>query len=175
MYLFQYHKLPGNYITKAEAVVLFGTDGFQPKDGRIIGGDKHYYANAIVEYTNNTNLFECDLSYPLFENNRGTKRLVYAQDYSEFLYSSNHYVSFTRIIPSRINLVSNIGYILFGIIVVGGCSISIFIIVKKRELKNIYLEDLNEVVTNIVTVLWKVVSTPFVWVYSILQEVFIRK
>ncbi len=174
MYLFQYHKLPKNYITKTEALAIFGTNGNQPKDGRMIGGDKHFYANAIVNYTSNPNLFECDLSYPLSEEHRGKKRLVYAQDYSEFFYSSNHYVSFTKITPDKMNLLSNVGFILFGTIILGGCSVSIYIVVKKRELKNIYLEDLREVVTNILNVMWKIIKAPFVWIYSILQEVFVR-
>ena len=174
LYLMQYHKLPGNYISKPTAKTLFGTDGFQPEDGRMIGGDTHSYYGAITEYTFNTKLFECDVNYPLLSDDRGQKRIVYSQDYTEFYYTSNHYDSFSKITVARINLPSDIGFVLFGTIILGGATFTIYIVVKRRDLKDIYLEDLGEVLSTITTALLTIILTPFKWLFSGLQKIFDR-
>lgn len=111
LYLFKYYHLPSNYVTKAEVE----DSGKQPRNGRYIGGDVFEYRGAIAAKTNLTNLRECDLSYPAFTNNRGTKRLVYDVNCYEIYYTSDHYEHFTRVTRFSINGFATINYVLAGL------------------------------------------------------------
>lgn len=92
LYLYEYGKLPSNYITKKEAQKL-GWSGGSLEDyapGKCIGGS--YFGNneGILpdgEY------HECDID-TLGAKKRGAKRIVYSTD-GDIYYTEDHYESFT--------------------------------------------------------------------------------
>ena len=148
LYLFEYDRLPDNYIYKAQRY-----DGFM-QDGKYIGGDTFRYEGYITSYTDNTTLRECDISYDISSNTRGTNRLVYAIDDNgdvlEVFYTSTHYgeagsPAFTKITPFGINIVSNISAIIL-------VCINIFnftIVIIKRKDQDIIIDNIGIALKNV--------------------------
>lgn len=92
LYIHQYGKLPGNFITKAEAQKLGWSGGSLEKyaPGKSIGGDRFgNYEGTLPE----GDYHECDID-TLGADRRGAKRLVYADD-GRIYYTEDHYESFT--------------------------------------------------------------------------------
>ncbi len=114
LYLIEYHHLPSNYITKAEAEEQYGTSSYQPGDNKYIGGDVFYYSGTIVNYTSTTTLYECDVDYTTTDSNtRGQTRLVFTYD-GEVYVTYDHYATFSALTPFIINFKSNLCFILAG-------------------------------------------------------------
>ena len=94
-YLYEYGKLPANFITKTEARKLGWEGGsvekFKP--GYAIGGDTFANREGTLPKADGRKYFECDIdtngSKP-----RGTKRIVYSND-GLIYYTDDHYETFT--------------------------------------------------------------------------------
>lgn len=96
LYLYLYHKLPGNFITKKEAQALGWPGGYlEPyAPGKCIGGDR--FGNYEGLLPTNHKYTECDID-TLGAKSRGAKRIVFSNDYSLIYYTDNHYESFTLV------------------------------------------------------------------------------
>lgn len=137
LYLFTYHHLPGNYVLKSDPSVK--DSGMQPSDGRYIGGDVFYYSGKIRNYTDKTELRECDLSYDESKTERGSKRLVYAVDCSEIFYTYTHYgqngePAFVRVTKFSIQKTSNVLWIIFAVLVLTECAGAVLVSRKDRSM-----------------------------------------
>lgn len=95
LYLFQYGKLPVNFITKQEARGLGWPGGdLRPyAEDKTIGGDRFgNYEGRLPEKRGRT-YYECDID-TLGRGSRGARRLVYSND-GLIYYTDDHYGSFT--------------------------------------------------------------------------------
>ena len=99
LYLHTYHKLPKNYITKAEAKKL----GWQRErgktldkiaPGRSIGGDRFMNGERRLPHEDGIVYKECDIDYK--RGNRGPKRLVF-DNRSNIYYCADHYNHFEKL------------------------------------------------------------------------------
>ena len=92
LYLHLYHKLPPNYITKAQAQQLGwgggGLDAFAP--GKCIGGD--VFRNAEGKLPEGIGYHECDID-TLNASKRGSRRIVYSDDFHIY-FTDDHYSKF---------------------------------------------------------------------------------
>ena len=91
LYLYTYHHLPDNFMTKKEAKKLGWEGGSLEKyaKGMCIGGD--YFGNyeGILP---DGNYHECDID-TLGKKSRGAKRIIYSDD-GRIYYTDDHYESF---------------------------------------------------------------------------------
>lgn len=94
LYIHTYHKLPNNFITKAQAQVLGWNGGsLLPYDSKkCIGGD--IYSNYEGDLPENEGriYYECDVN-TLGSLQRGAERIVYSND-GLIYYTSDHYETF---------------------------------------------------------------------------------
>lgn len=94
-YLYQYGKLPSNYITKKEAKKLgwVSTEGNlgEVAPGKCIGGD--YFGNyeGLLPEEEDRDYYECDVNTD--GSYRGAERIVYSND-GLIYYTPDHYDSF---------------------------------------------------------------------------------
>lgn len=109
LYVYTYHELPPNFITKEQASNI--RDGMEKKQYNI-GGDTFYNREGRIDNPDNIRLVECDI-YTGGSNisNRGAERIVFFSDGSLVLYTADHYDTFTPITMWDINGTS---YVLFG-------------------------------------------------------------
>ena len=95
LYLLQYGKLPGNYITKKEAEALGWPGGsLEPyAPGKSIGGS--YFGNyeGLLPVKEGREYHECDID-TAGKKSRGAKRIVWSND-GLIYYTDDHYESFT--------------------------------------------------------------------------------
>jgi len=94
LYLYQYGKLPGNFITKADARKL-GWDGgsLEPyAPGKCIGGDRFGNYEGLLPEAPGRTYTECDIG-TLGASSRGAKRIVFSND-GLIYYTDDHYESF---------------------------------------------------------------------------------
>ena len=97
-YIFTYAKLPNNYLTKQEAIVL----GWQSEKGNLwdvsdhmsIGGDIFSNREKSLPSAKNRIWYECDIDYQ--GGYRNAKRLVFSND-GLIYYTDDHYETFTMI------------------------------------------------------------------------------
>lgn len=99
-YLCKFDKLPGNYITKDEAIALveeetgreFSKWNFNPWTAFdfMVGGDVYNNSEGLLP---KGSYHEADVDY--HDDSRGTKRLVYASD-CVIYYTADHYKSFNQ-------------------------------------------------------------------------------
>jgi len=97
LYLDAYGKLPGNYITKAEARAL-GWEGGSVEEyleGAAIGGDSFGNREGLLPRADGRCYRECDLN-TLGADSRGAERLIYSDD-GLYFYTNDHYESFTEL------------------------------------------------------------------------------
>lgn len=94
LYIHQYGKLPGNYITKKEAEALGWTGGsLEPyAPGKSIGGS--YFGNyeELLPKAKGRKYTECDID-TAGKDSRGAKRIVFSND-GLIYYTGDHYESF---------------------------------------------------------------------------------
>ncbi len=95
LYIRTYGKLPGNFITKAEARKLGwpGGDLTDYAPGKCIGGD--YFGNheGKLPKARNRKYYECDIG-TLGQKKRGARRIIYSND-GLIYYTGDHYESYT--------------------------------------------------------------------------------
>ena len=95
LYLWEYGRLPDNFITKKEAEKLGWPGGsLEPyAPGCCIGGD--HFGNYEGLLPENTTYIECDID-TLGAQKRGAKRMIFS-DEGYIYYTDDHYESFTQI------------------------------------------------------------------------------
>lgn len=95
LYLHTYGRLPGNFITKAEARALGwpggGLEDYAP--GKCIGGDEFGNYEGVLPDVPGRTYYECDID-TLGADSRGTKRIVFSDD-GNIYYTADHYGTFT--------------------------------------------------------------------------------
>lgn len=97
LYLYTYHHLPSNYMTKKEARKK-GWDGGalnQTIKGKCIGGD--YFGNneGLLPDVPGREYHECDID-TLNKKKRGSKRIIWSDDWNIY-YTDDHYESYTHL------------------------------------------------------------------------------
>lgn len=93
LYLYTYHKLPSNFITKKKAKKL-GWEGGNLESyapGKCIGGD--YFGNYEGLLPEDEEYHECDID-TLGKKKRGAKRIIWSEDW-DIYYTGDHYETFT--------------------------------------------------------------------------------
>ena len=100
-YIFEHGELPGNFITKEEAMELGWDSGSNyvsdVAPGRSLGGDRYGNYQKNLPYEKGRKYFECDCNYT--GGKRGAERIVYSND-GHVWYSDDHYQTFTELFPS---------------------------------------------------------------------------
>lgn len=95
LYIHQYGRLPGNFITKAEARKLGwssgGLESYAP--GKCIGGDRFGNYEGVLPKKSGRTYTECDID-TLGASARGAKRIVFSND-GLIYYTDDHYSTFT--------------------------------------------------------------------------------
>lgn len=93
LYLWTYHRLPSNFITKSQARKLGWNSGSVEKylPGYAIGGDR--FGNYEGRLPKGKTYIECDIG-TVGKSSRGACRIVYATDFSVIYYTADHYESF---------------------------------------------------------------------------------
>lgn len=94
LYLYTYHHLPSNFITKKEARKL-GWEGGPLQDfapGKSIGGD--HFGNYEGVLPEDADYHECDIDTN--GGSRGAKRIVWSGDWNIY-YTDDHYGHFTQL------------------------------------------------------------------------------
>lgn len=94
LYLWTYHRLPDNFMTKSQAKNLGWESGSVEKyaPGCAIGGDR--FGNYEGRLPKGKSYIECDIG-TVGKSSRGACRIVYATDFSAIYYTDDHYESFT--------------------------------------------------------------------------------
>lgn len=97
LFIKTFGRLPGNYITKAEAQSLGWEGGsLEPyAPGKCIGGDR--FGNYEGLLPEGGDYKECDID-TLGKSSRGAKRIVFSSE-GDIYYTDDHYESFTRLFP----------------------------------------------------------------------------
>lgn len=94
LYIHLYGKLPGNFMTKAEARAKGWKGGalHLTVPGKCIGGDRFYNREGLLPNAPGRYYTECDIG-TLASSSRGAKRIVFSNDGLVY-YTQNHYGSF---------------------------------------------------------------------------------
>ena len=95
LYLHLYGRLPGNYVTKAEAEAKGWTGGSVERytgEGTAIGGSRFGNYEGLLPEAKGRTYTECDIG-TVGTSSRGAKRLVYSND-GLIYYTEDHYESF---------------------------------------------------------------------------------
>ena len=94
LYLWTYHRLPDNFMTKSQAKNLGWESGSVEKyaPGCAIGGAR--FGNYEGLLPKGKSYIECDIG-TVGKCSRGACRIVYATDFSAIYYTDDHYESFT--------------------------------------------------------------------------------
>jgi len=97
LYIHTYGKLPGNFITKAEARSLGWPGGsLEPySPGSSIGGDRFGNYENLLPDAEGRVWYECDID-TAGADSRGAKRIVFSND-GLIYYTDDHYESFTQL------------------------------------------------------------------------------
>ncbi len=93
LYIHLYGRLPGNFVTKAEAEAAGWTGGAVGKvlPGKSIGGDRFYNREGLLPAAKGRVWTECDVG--LSRSGRGAERIVFSND-GLIYYTPDHYDSF---------------------------------------------------------------------------------
>ena len=103
LYIYTYHKLPQNYITKNKAKKLGWNSSKNyvgdVAKGKSIGGDRFNNYQKILPDIKGRKYIECDIDYK--GKKRNAKRIVYADDFDESIgfiyYTDDHYNTFEKL------------------------------------------------------------------------------
>ena len=95
-YIKEFHKLPGNYITKDEARALGWQGGPLKKyaPGKSIGGDTFTNRQHVLPDSNDKYI-ECDINAN--GTDRGAERIVYNTGNYKVYYTADHYNTFKEV------------------------------------------------------------------------------
>lgn len=95
-YIFLFHALPQNYVTKSE----YSSAASSEKSKLSVGGNVFYNREGLLPKADGRTYTECDIDAT--GNSRGAKRVVFSSDWLIF-YTSDHYESFSivKIVDDR--------------------------------------------------------------------------
>ncbi|MBR3357802.1 MAG: ribonuclease [Solobacterium sp.] len=95
LYLYTYHHLPSNFMTKKEARKKGWESGALNRTikGMCIGGDTYSNYEGLLPKVRGRKYYECDID-TLHAKSRGAKRIVWSNDWNIY-YTEDHYDSFT--------------------------------------------------------------------------------
>ncbi len=97
-YIYKFHHLPSNYITKKEAQELGWDENKrnlkEVAPGKSIGGDEYSNADKMLPEEKGRIYYECDVNAP--DGERGKERLIYSNDGLVF-YTDNNVDTFEPI------------------------------------------------------------------------------
>lgn len=95
LYIYQYGKLPGNFMTKSEAKTQGWRGGALSSTipGKCIGGDTFQNREGLLPKKDGRLYFECDID-TLRGGSRGARRIAFSNDGLVY-YTDDHYESFT--------------------------------------------------------------------------------
>ncbi|MBR6536256.1 MAG: hypothetical protein IKT67_03575 [Lachnospiraceae bacterium] len=97
-YIYTFHKLPSNFITKNEASKLGWVSNkgnlWDVTDEMSIGGDKFGNYEGLLPKAKGRQWYECDVNY--YGGYRGSERILYSND-GLIYYTDDHYESFTQL------------------------------------------------------------------------------
>lgn len=101
LFLYQYGRLPDNFITKSEARDLGWSGGsLEPyAPGMCIGGDRFGNREGLLPQAEGRSYTECDVD-TLGADSRGAKRIVFSND-GLIYYTGDHYESFELLYDDR--------------------------------------------------------------------------
>ena len=96
LYIYTYHELPSNYMTKKEARKLGWKSGALNRvvKGKCIGGDVFMNSEGILP--KGEDYIECDID-TIHEKKRGAERIVYSIDDWDVYYTADHYRTFEQL------------------------------------------------------------------------------
>lgn len=96
LYLWTYHRLPSNYMTKSQARKQGWENGplYKVVPGKCIGGDVYGNYEGVLPKVKGK-YRECDID-TLGRKSRGSKRIVYDEDFNIY-YTEDHYESFEQL------------------------------------------------------------------------------
>lgn len=94
LYLYQYGRLPSNYITKKQAQALGWSGGSVEEyaPGKCIGGSRFGNREGLLPAAEGRTYTECDID-TLGADSRGAKRIVFSND-GLIYYTEDHYATF---------------------------------------------------------------------------------
>jgi hypothetical protein len=97
-YIWIYHRLPDNYMTKSAARDAGWKGGalHLVVEGMCIGGDRFGNYEGELPEKRSRNYYECDID-TLSSRDRGRKRIVYTDDGWNIYYTEDHYESFEHL------------------------------------------------------------------------------
>ena len=103
LYIYTYHKLPQNFITKNEAKKLGWNNSKNyvgdVAKGKSIGGDRYSNYEKRLPDIKGRKYVECDIDYK--GKKRNAKRIIYADDFDETIgfiyYTEDHYKTFKKL------------------------------------------------------------------------------
>lgn len=99
VYIASYHKLPGNYITKNQAMNLGWSSSagnlWKVAKGKSIGGDRFGNYEGQLPSKGGRTWKECDIDYT--GGYRNGQRIVFSSDWLIY-YTGDHYNTFTRVL-----------------------------------------------------------------------------
>ena len=99
VYIASYHKLPGNYITKNQAMNLGWSSSagnlWKVAKGKSIGGDRFGNYEGQLPSKSGRTWKECDIDYT--GGYRNGQRIVFSSDWLIY-YTGDHYNTFTRVL-----------------------------------------------------------------------------
>lgn len=99
VYIASYHKLPGNYITKNQAMNLGWSSSagnlWKVASGKSIGGDRFGNYEGQLPGKGGRTWKECDIDYA--GGYRNGQRIVFSSDWLIY-YTGDHYNTFTRVL-----------------------------------------------------------------------------
>lgn len=94
-YIYIFHKLPSNYLTKAQAEALGGLSRIWTSTNMYtIGGDIFFNRERLLPIQSGFVYYECDIDST--RGSRGAKRIVFSSLFNVY-YTSDHYGSFQQI------------------------------------------------------------------------------
>lgn len=98
LYINNYDKLPGNYITKKEATDLgwipSANNLWEVSERKSIGGDKFFNREQLLPNAKGRTYYEADIDYN--GKKRNAKRIVFSND-GLIYYTDDHYNSFEKL------------------------------------------------------------------------------
>lgn len=96
LYIYTYHELPSNYMTKKEARKQGWEGGALSTviDGMCIGGDVYGNYEGVLPEIDGT-YYECDID-TLGKSKRGAKRIIYSDSW-DIYYTEDHYETFEQL------------------------------------------------------------------------------
>ncbi|MBR2812004.1 MAG: hypothetical protein IKD69_11550 [Solobacterium sp.] len=99
-YIYTYHHLPDNYMTKSQARKYGWESGplYRIVEGRSIGGDTYGNYEETLPVIDGKYI-ECDID-TLGKKSRGAKRIVYDDSFNVY-YTEDHYETFEKLYPKE--------------------------------------------------------------------------